>query len=161
MVERGVVVSRETIKLWVNRFERHFADCIRRDRPRPNDKWHLDEVVIPIRGTKRWLCREFTPMSTFSIFSYKHAEAQRAARRFLQRLVVRFGLPGVAITDKLRSYVEPIGKLASNADHHAHKGLNNASEMSHRPTRKVRRYLAGSSHIGRPRDFGLRMIRPT
>ena len=39
----GVTVSRETVRLWVNRFGRHFADCIRRDRPRPNDKWHMDE----------------------------------------------------------------------------------------------------------------------
>ncbi len=52
---RGVIVSRETVRLWVNRFGLHFSDCIRRDRPRPNDKWHLDEVVITIRGKKHWL----------------------------------------------------------------------------------------------------------
>ncbi len=50
LAARGVIVSRETVRLWVNRFGRHFADCIRRDRPRPNDKWHMDEVVITIRG---------------------------------------------------------------------------------------------------------------
>ena len=38
LVERGVVLSRETIRLWVKRFGRHFASRIRRDRPRPNDK---------------------------------------------------------------------------------------------------------------------------
>ena len=43
LAERGVIVSREAVRLWVNRFGRHFADCIRRDRPCPNDKWHLDE----------------------------------------------------------------------------------------------------------------------
>jgi len=48
LAERGVIVSREAIRLWVNRFGPHFANCIRCDRPRPNDKWHLDEVVIPI-----------------------------------------------------------------------------------------------------------------
>ena len=51
LVERGVIVSRETIRLWVNRF----ANCIRRNRPRPNDKWHMDEVVIIICGKKHWL----------------------------------------------------------------------------------------------------------
>ena len=40
------------------------------------------------------------------------------------------------ITDKLRSYVKPIKTLAPDADHRAHKGLNNAIEGSHRPTRK-------------------------
>ena len=38
--------------------------------------------------------------------------------------------------DKLRSYNKPIKTLAPNADHRAHKGLNNTIEGSHRPTRK-------------------------
>ena len=37
LAERGVIISRETIRLWVDRFGAHFAACIRRDRPRPND----------------------------------------------------------------------------------------------------------------------------
>ena len=42
LAARGVLVSREAV-----RFGRHFADCIKRDRPNTADKWHLDEVVIP------------------------------------------------------------------------------------------------------------------
>ncbi|MEP0402216.1 MAG: IS6 family transposase, partial [Lentilitoribacter sp.] len=57
LAERGIGVSRETIRNWVNRFGRHFARCIRRDRPKPNNKWHLDEVVIVIGGVKYWLWR--------------------------------------------------------------------------------------------------------
>ena len=38
--------------------------------------------------------------------------------------------------DKLRSYIKPIKTLAPDADHRARKGLNNAIEGSHRPTRK-------------------------
>lgn len=38
--------------------------------------------------------------------------------------------------DKLRCYIKPIKSLAPQADHRAHKGLNNAIEVSHRPTRK-------------------------
>ena len=48
LAERGVIFSREAIRLWVNRFGRHFANCVRRDRPRPSDKWDVDEVVIPL-----------------------------------------------------------------------------------------------------------------
>jgi hypothetical protein len=36
---RGVIVRREAIRLWVNRFGRYFADCIRQDRP-PRPKPH-------------------------------------------------------------------------------------------------------------------------
>ena len=52
LAERGVTVSRETVRKWVNRFGCHFANCIKRDRPSAADKWHLDEVVIPINGRK-------------------------------------------------------------------------------------------------------------
>lgn len=60
----------------------------------------------------------------------------KAARRFLKRLIARFGKPRVVVTDKLRSYFKPIRELAANAVHRAHKGLNNRIEGSHRPTRK-------------------------
>jgi len=60
----------------------------------------------------------------------------KAARRFLKRLIDRFGDPRVVITDKLRSYIKPLRNLASNVDHRAHKGLNNRIEGSHRSTRK-------------------------
>lgn len=33
--ERGIIVSREAVRLWVNLFGSQFAACIRRDRPRP------------------------------------------------------------------------------------------------------------------------------
>lgn len=57
LVERVVIVSREAIRLWDKQFGPHFADCIRRDRLRPNNKWNLDEVVFPIRGKKHWVWR--------------------------------------------------------------------------------------------------------
>ena len=40
------------------------------------------------------------------------------------------------ITDKRRSYGKPIKAITSDADHRAHKGLNNRIEGAHRPTRK-------------------------
>lgn len=60
----------------------------------------------------------------------------KAARRFLKGLIARFGDPRVVVMDKLRSYPKPIKGLALNADHRAHKGLNNWIEGSHRPTRQ-------------------------
>lgn len=57
LAKRGVIVSRAAIRLEVRQFGSHFANCIRRDRPRFNAKWHLDEVAIRIRGKKRLLWR--------------------------------------------------------------------------------------------------------
>ncbi len=76
--ERGVIVNRETVRLWINRFGRHFAGCIRRDRPKPNGDV-LDILVQARRNS-------------------------RAARRFFSRLVRQFGQPRVVVTDKLGSY---------------------------------------------------------
>ena len=137
LAERGVIVSREAIRLWVNRFGSHFAACIRRDRPRPNDKWHMDEVVISINGVKHWLwAAQSTPMATRSTFLVQTRRNAKAAKRFLARLIAQFGQPRVVITDKLRSYIKPIARQAPGADHRAHKGLNNRIEGSHRPTRR-------------------------
>ena len=136
LAARGVIVSRETVRLWVNRFGRHFADCIRRDRPQPNDKWHIDEVVITICGKRHWLWRAIDANGDVLDILLQTRRNAKAARRFFQRLIARFGEPRVVITDKLRSYIKPIKTLAPNADHRAHKGLNNAIEVSHRPTRK-------------------------
>ena len=136
LAERGVIVSREAIRLWINRFGRHFGDCIRRERPRPNDKWHLDEVVITIRGKKHWLWRAIDAKGDVLDILVQTRRNAKAAKRFVTRLITQFGEPRVVITDKLRSYIKPIRTLAPDADHRAHKGLNNAIEVSHRPTRK-------------------------
>lgn len=54
---RGIVVSHETIWPWAEKFRREFSNRIRRRAPTRGDKWHLDEVVITVRGKKHWLWR--------------------------------------------------------------------------------------------------------
>ena len=41
----------------------------------------------------------------------------------------------------MRSYIKLIRQLAPDADHRAHKGINNRIEGSHRPTRKRERLM--------------------
>lgn len=51
LAARGIIVSHQTVRLWVEKFGRHFAGEIRRrSAGRLGDKWHLDEVVISIGG---------------------------------------------------------------------------------------------------------------
>jgi putative transposase len=45
LAERGVIVSHESIRRWCLKFGQAFANKLRRQRPRPGDKWHLDEVL--------------------------------------------------------------------------------------------------------------------
>lgn len=174
LAERGVIVSRETVRKWVNRFGRHFARCVKRDRPTVADKWHLDEVVIPIRGVKMWLWRAVDGNGDVLDILVQPRRNAKAAKRFLRRLISRFDLPRVVITDKLRSNFKPIRDLAPGGVHRAHKGLNNRIEGSHRPTRKreklmgrfksprqAQRFLAAHDQINtvfRPRRYQLSSI---
>jgi len=59
-----------------------------------------------------------------------------AAKRFLTRLIRRWGLARVLGTDKLRSYGVAARDLCSIVDHRSHKGLRNRSEASRRDTRR-------------------------
>jgi putative transposase len=53
LVARGITVSHQTVRLWAEKFGRHFANNIRRrSAGRLGDKWYLDEVVITIGGKK-------------------------------------------------------------------------------------------------------------
>ena len=153
LAERGVTVSRETVRVWVNRFGRHFAACIKRDRPIAADKWHLDEVVIAINGQKFWLWRAVDANGDVLDILVQPQRNAKAARRFFQRLVDRFGAPRVVITDKLRSYIKPIKSLAPDADHRAHKGLNNRIEGSHRPSRKREKLMGRFKSPGQAQRF--------
>ncbi len=153
LAERGVIVSQDTVRKWVNRFGRHFADCIKRDRPPASDKWHLDKVVVPINGTKMWLWRAVYWSGDVLDILVQPRRNAKAAKRFLRQLIARFGQPRVIITDKLRSYIKPIRQLAPDADHRAHKGINNRIEGSHRPTRKREKLMGRFKSPRQPQRF--------
>jgi putative transposase len=55
LLERGIVVSYETIRRWGKKFGPEYARRLCRKQPSPGDVWHLDEVVISIAGKKHWL----------------------------------------------------------------------------------------------------------
>ena len=57
LAERGIMVSHETIRRWGRKFGGAYAAEIRRRQAATGDKWHLDEVVISIRGETHWLWR--------------------------------------------------------------------------------------------------------
>src|SRR4029077_18101605 len=57
LAERGLDVSYETVRRWVLKFGPLFARELRRRRPRPTSRWHLDERALMIAGTQFWLWR--------------------------------------------------------------------------------------------------------
>jgi hypothetical protein len=57
LLERGVVVTYETIRQWCRKFGQPYANRLRHRRPQPGDKWHLDEVFLTIKGERHYLWR--------------------------------------------------------------------------------------------------------
>jgi hypothetical protein len=54
LAERGIDASYEAIRCWSVKFGRLFAQNLRRSRPRPTGRWHLDEMVVKINGKRMW-----------------------------------------------------------------------------------------------------------
>src|ERR1700758_602512 len=48
LAERGLDISSETVRRWVLKFGPAIARRLRQRRPRPSDRWHLDEMVMRI-----------------------------------------------------------------------------------------------------------------
>ncbi len=141
LAERGITVSHETVRFWVMKFGHQYAKSIRRDRPKVGDKWHLDEVLIRIRGKRRWLWRAVDQNGNSLEILVQSRRNARAAKRFMRKLMKQYGLPRVMITDKLRSYGAAKRDLSPGLEHRSHKGLNNAAEVSHKPTRRRERVM--------------------
>src|SRR5215472_15090910 len=55
LAERGLDISYETVRCWVLKFGPVIARRLRRCRPRPSNRWHLDEMVVRIAGER--MCR--------------------------------------------------------------------------------------------------------
>ena len=57
LAERGITVSYELVRRWVNHFGPMIAADLRRRRPKPYSTWHLDEVYLKISGRMVYLWR--------------------------------------------------------------------------------------------------------
>src|SRR5258705_3006077 len=57
LAERGLDISYETVRSWVLKFGPVIARRLRRRRPRPSNRWHLDGMVVPMAGQPMYLLR--------------------------------------------------------------------------------------------------------
>lgn len=142
LLERGIVVSYETIRRWSLKFGAAYVRSLRRKKARPGDIWHLDEVRIVIRGKPHWLWRAVDQDGYVLDEILQTRRNTKAAKRLLTRLFKRQGMrPGRMITDKLKSYGAARRKMRLSVRHLSHKGLNNRAENSHLPLRKRERVM--------------------
>ena len=77
LAARGVVVSYETIREWGLRSGCAYAKTLKRRRPRPGDKWFLDEVFVRIGGKLHYLWRAVDQHGTCSMYWFRVIATRR------------------------------------------------------------------------------------
>ncbi|MCX4617720.1 IS6 family transposase [Streptomyces mirabilis] len=154
MLQRGVIVSYETIRRWCAKFGQAYANGLRHRRPRPGDKWHLDEVFIKVNGEHKYLWRAVDQDGNVLDILVQNRRDKAAARRFFRRLMKKTGtVPRVVVTDKLRSYGAAHREVMPSVEHRSHKRLNNRAENSHQSTRQRERARKGFRSTGGAQRF--------
>jgi putative transposase len=154
MLERGVIVSYETVRRWCAKFGQAYANVLRCRQPRSGDKWHLDEVFIRINGERKYLWRAVDADGTVLDILVQDRRDTAAARRFFRKLLSKTRtVPRVIVTEKLRSYGAAHREVMPSVEHRSHKGLNNRAENSHQPTRQRERAMKGFRGVGAAQRF--------
>ena len=148
-----MVVSYESIREWGLRFGRLFANQLKRRRPRPGDKWFLDEVFIRIRGKLHYLWRAVDQDGNVLDILVQSRRNTKAAKRFFRKLLKGLQyVPRVIITDKLKSYAAAKRTILPGVEHRQSRYLNNRAEVSHQPTQRRERqmqHFKSASHAQR------------
>ncbi len=121
---------------WALKFGLKAAKRIRARVSTFGDKWHLDEVVITIKGKRYWLRRAVDQHGYVLDVLVQSRRNTQAAERLVRKLLRKHGkTPRVMVTDKLKSYAAANRSMGLKFEHRQHKGLNNRAENSHQPTR--------------------------
>jgi putative transposase len=154
MAERGVILTYEAVRYWCRKFGQAYANQLRRQRPRPGDKWHLDEVFLTINGERQYLWRAIDQDGNVPDILVQRHRDKAAAKKFFRKLLkgLRY-VPRVIITDKLKSYGAAKRELLPGVEHRQHRYLNNRAENSHQPTRQRERRMQGFKSPGHAQRF--------
>ncbi len=154
MSMRGVTLSYEAIREWCLKFGQTYANELRRRRPRPGDKWHLDEMFIKMNGKDHYLWRAVDQDGNVLDILVQSRRNKQAAKRFFRKLLKGLQyVPRVIITDKLKSYGAAKAEVMPGVEHRQHKGLNNRAENSHQPTRVRERVMRRFKSAGHAQRF--------
>jgi len=142
LAERGLDISYETVRRWFLKFGEPIARNLRSIRPTPNDIWHLDEMVIVIRGKRYWLWRAVDSEGEVLDFLVQSKRNTKSALKLMRKLLKKRGFaPTQIVTDKLKSYHKAFRTLGLTAEHIDNKRSNNRAKNSHLPVRRRERKM--------------------
>ena len=150
LAERGVAVSYETVRRWVNHFGPMIAADLRKRRLKPHTTWHLDEVYLKIDGRMVYLWRAVDAEGEVLDVLVQSKRNKHAALKLMRKLLRKYAfVPERLVTDDLRSYRAAVRELGIERRHERGRWKNNRAENSHQPTRrrerKMQRFKSPSS----------------
>ena len=158
LLERGIVVTYETIRCWCNKFGAAFARCAKAARRKPGSTWHLDEMFLTLRGEPYLLWRAVDEHGAELDVLLQKRRDKAAAKRFFRRVLRSNPVPRKIVTDQLRSYRAAKAEIPELA-HVKHvfvkaaARVNNRAENSHQPTRRRERQMCGFRDPRRTQAF--------
>jgi len=154
LLTRGVVVTYEAIRKWCRKFGQAYANQLRRRRPRPGDKWHMDEAFLTIKGKRFYLWRAVDQDGNVLDILVQSRRNKQAAKKFFRKLLKSLTyVPRLIITDKLKSYGAARREMLPGVEHRQHRSLNNRAENSHQPTRQRERRMQRFKSPGHAQRF--------
>jgi putative transposase len=154
LAERGIMVSYETVRRWVNHFGPLIAADLRNRRPKPHTTWHLDEVYLKIDGRMVYLWRAVDAEGEVLDVLVQSRRNKRAALKLMRKLLKKYGTgPEKLITDDLRPYSAAAHELGMSNRHERGRWRNNRAENSHQPIRRRERKMQGFKSTGSAQKF--------
>ena len=154
LAERGLDVSHESVRRWVVKFGPMIARRLRGNRPRPSDRWHLDEMVVRIAGKHMYLWRAVDHEGEVLDMLVQRRRDKRAALRLMRKLLRKQGFaPKLLTTDKLGSYGAAFRHLGLTCHHEQGLRKNNRAENSHQAVRRRERKMQRFKSAGSAQRF--------
>src|ERR1700751_4523949 len=94
-----------TVRQWVVKFGAIITRRLRQRRPRPSDRWDLDEMVVRVAGKQMYLWRAVDHEGEGLEILVQRRRDRSAAVKLMRKLLRKQGFaPTRVTTDKLRSY---------------------------------------------------------
>ena len=144
LAERGISLSYETVRRWVNQFGPTIAANLRKRRPKPHTVWHLDEVYLKIDGRMVYLWRAVDAEGEVLDVLVQSRRNKQAALKLMRKLLKKYYfIPDRLITDDLQSYGAAARELGIQKRHERGRSKNNRAENSHQPTRRREHKMQG------------------
>ena len=154
LAERGLAVSYETVRRWVNHFGPMIAADLRKRRQKPHTTWHLDEVYLKIDGRMVYLWRAVDAEGEVLDVLVQSKQNKHAALKLMRKLLKKYAfVPERSVTDDLRSYSAAVRDLGIERRHVRGQWKNNRAENSHQPTRRRERKMQRFKSPGSAQKF--------